>query len=267
MFDLFYFDFLQRAFFAGIAVAIAAPTIGAFLVMRRYSLMADTLAHVSLVGIAVGILTAVHPVFAAAVTTVLGAVGIEYLRKARGLSGESVLAIFLSGSLALAVVLVSAVGSLNVNFTAFLFGSIVTVSPTELWAIIGLAIFTVVAVAAFAKEFFLVSLDDELAAASGIRAGLFGTLIVALAALTIALALRVVGALLIGALIVIPVMTAAQWTQSFRATILAAILFAVAAVSGGLFLSYTLDLASGGTIVLVALALFFVTLFLTRGRR
>src|SRR3989338_6684013 len=121
LFEIFQYDFFIRAFIAGGITAVVAPLIGMFLVVRRYSLMADTLAHVSLVGVAIGIFTGINPAITALVTTVIAALGIERLRQTKQLFGESVLALFLSGGLAIAIVLISAAHGLNVNLFSYLF--------------------------------------------------------------------------------------------------------------------------------------------------
>lgn len=264
MFEIFSYDFFVRALIAGAAIGLVAPVIGMFLVVRRFSLMADTLAHVSLVGVAVGVITKTQPVLAAVVASVLAAVGIERLREARKISGESVLALFLSGSLAIAAVLMSAAGGLNVNLLSVLFGSITTVLPSDVVIIVGMSLLVLLTVTLLFKELFLVSLDEEIARAGGVPAKLLGTVLVVLAAVIVALSMRVVGVLLIGALMVIPVVTAMQFGRGFRATTLLAVAFSLAAVFLGLFLSFFFGLASGGTIVVVALALFLGSLLVRR---
>lgn len=256
MFEIFQLDFMLRAFLAGIVVALIAPLIGNFLVIRRYSLMADTLAHVSLVGVAVGLLTRTAPVVVAVVLSIIAAIGIERLRTAKPLFGESVLALFLSGSLALAAVLISIAQGFNTNLFSYLFGSVTTVQPNELWLIGGLGIVVLVTVLGLYRQFFAVSYDEDVAQAAGMPARTLNLLMIILAAVTVALSMRVVGVLLIGALMVIPVVTAMLFGRSFRGTIILSIVFALIAVVVGLIAAFYLDLASGGTIVLVALVIF-----------
>lgn len=258
--DIFQYDFMVRAFIAGTAIAVIAPLIGMFLVVRRYSLMADTLAHVSLVGVALGLLTRTQPVVAAIVTSVLAAIGIETIRRSKGLFGESVLALFLSGSLAIASVLMSLANGFNANLLSFLFGSITTVQPADVAIIVALAAAVFLVILALYKEFFAIAFDEELATASGIRAQVFSTLLVILAAVAVSLAMRIVGILLIGALMVIPVIAAMQFGRSFRKTHVIAIIISLLSVFLGLFLSYFFGLASGGTIVIITLGVFLVSL-------
>jgi zinc transport system permease protein len=259
MLEIFQYDFMLRAFLAGSVIAVLAPFIGLFLVVRRYSLMADTLAHVSLVGLAVGILTGMNPIVGALIASVLAALGIDRLRYAKQIFGESVLALFLSGSLAIATVLLS-VGGKYTNLLSFLFGSITTVQLFDIAIISGLGALAIFLMLFFYRQFFAVSFDEELAEASGIRSRLFSGLLVVLAAITVALSIRIVGALLIGALMIIPVLSAMRFGRSFKQSIVLAIFFSLLAVLLGLFISFYIGLPSGGTIVIVALGIFLVSL-------
>ncbi len=260
--ELFQYDFMVRAMVAGIAIGVIAPLIGVFLVVRRYSLLADTLAHVSLVGVAVGLLTGVQPVLGALVASVLAALGVERLRRTRHVVAESVLALFLSGGLAVATVLISLARGFNANLLSFLFGSITTVQTSDIVVILGVGLLVIGVMVVFAKEFFAVAFDEELAHASGIRATFFNSVLVVLAAVTVALAMRVVGVLLVGALMVVPVITAMQFGRSFRETLVLSIVLSVAAVVLGLVLSYALGLPSGSAIVVVSLAMFGLSVLL-----
>ena len=264
MLEIFQYDFMVRAFIAGSVIAVLAPFIGIFLIVRRYSLMADTLAHVSLVGIAVGVLTGVNPVIGALVAAVIAAIGIDRLRGAKQIFGESVLALFLSGSLAIATVLLSIGGKYTANILSFLFGSITTVQTSDVTIIIALSAAVLCLLLFFYRQLFAVSFDEELAHASGIRSRLFSTLLVVLAAITVALSIRIVGALLVGALMIIPVLSAIRFGRSFKQSIALAILFSLLAVLIGLFFSFYVGLPSGGTIVIVALGIFVVSLIAGR---
>jgi zinc transport system permease protein len=264
MFEIFQYDFMIRAFIAGVAVALVAPTIGTFLVVRRYSLMADTLAHVSLVGVAIGLITKTQPVVIAIIVAILAAIGIEKLRGTKRVFGESILALFLSGSLAIASVIISASGGFNTSLLNYLFGSITTVLSSDVYIIVIMGVIILSIIIVFFKKFFLISFDEELAITDGIRAKLYSSLLVILAAITVALSMRIVGVLLIGALMVIPVITAIQFRQGFRATIILAVLVSLFAVVVGLIVSYYFSLASGGTIVVVALVLFLLSVFMNK---
>lgn len=263
-FELFQYGFVIRGIEAGVIVALIAPLIGIFLVLRRYSLIADTLAHVSLAGIALGLLLNINPILSALGVTVVSSLGIERLRNSRRVYGESALALFLSGSLALATVLLSLGKGFNANLFNYLFGSIVTVTQTDIYtmAILGLVVITVLGL--FFKELVYITFDEESARVSGIPVRWINIILILLAAFTISLAIPIVGVLLIAALIVIPVVTALQLRQSFAKTIVYAELFSLFSVLAGIFISFHFNLSTGGTIVLVMLALFLCTLALKR---
>ena len=259
MFEMFDYDFMIRAFLAGSITAVIAPLIGIFLVVRRYSYMADTLAHVSLAGIAVGYLLGFQPILASLVASVAAAFSIEGLRASKRLFGETALSLFLSGGLALAAVLLSVRSNTNFNLESLLFGSITTVSLNDVWMIAGLAVVVLLVIVLLFKELFAVSFDEELAAASGIRVRLINNLLVMLAAMTVSLALRTVGVLLVGALMVIPVVAALQWQRGFIQTMILAVCFALFSVITGITISFYAGIASGGTIVLLTIAIFLLS--------
>lgn len=263
MIEIFQYKFMIRAFLAGTVIAVIAPLIGAFLVVRRYSMLADTLAHISLAGVAVGLLTKTHPVAAAVILSAFSAFGIERLRENRRVIGESALSLFLWGSLAVAVVIISMAGGFNVGLFGFLFGSIATVAPVDLYVVTALGAMILLLVLLFYKELFFVSFDEELARVNGINGRAFNIILIMLAAVTVSLSMRIVGVLLIGALMVVPVITAMQLNRGFRQTLTISVVISLASVVSGLFLSYYLDLASGGTIVLVTLGFFILSLFLS----
>lgn len=262
--EIFELEFMRRAFLAGLLISIIVPVIGTFLVVRRYSLMADTLAHVSLVGVAVGVLTRTHPVVSAVIASTLAAVLIERLRGLKKLFAESILAIFLSGSLAVAVVIMSLGKGFNVDLLSYLFGSIATIGTLDLYLLFALFALSLASVVIFYKEFFLVSFDEEFAEASGVKARSLNLFIVIIAAVMVSLAMRIVGVLLVGALMVIPVVSARQFELSFKNTILVSIVFSLISVISGLFFSYYFDLASGGTIVIISLLIFLASFLANR---
>ena len=188
-----------RAFAAGLIIAVVAPLIGIFLVVKRYALLADTLSHVALLGVAFGILFNINPIAGALILSAVAALGIEWLRGEKKIFGEAVLSLFLSGSLALALVILGLSDGLNVNLFSFLFGSITTVSANDLM-IVGLGGFSVtLLVGVLFKRLFLVSYDENLAEASGLPTKVFNFILILLAAVTIAISMRIVGALLVGA--------------------------------------------------------------------
>jgi zinc transport system permease protein len=258
MLDLFQYSFMIRGFEAGIIIAIIAPLIGIFLVLRRYSLIADTLSHVSLAGVAIGLLLKINPLITAIVAAVVSSIAIERLRISKRIFGESALSIFLSGSLALAIVLISLAHGFGVDLFSYLFGSITTVKQTDVSIIAILGILVIAAIVAFYKELLYVTVDEEAAKVSGIPTKFINILLIILSAFTVALAIPIVGVLLIAALIVIPVVTALQLRKSFKQTILYAEIISIFSVISGIITSFYLNLSPGGTIVLIALAIFIL---------
>ncbi|WP_238455535.1 metal ABC transporter permease [Desulfolucanica intricata] len=251
---MFQYDFMIRALIAGAVVGIICPAVGVFLVLRRYSFMADTLAHVSLAGVAVGFYLGIYPMVTTVLTAVLAALGVERLRSGRRLPGEAVLALVMSGGLALAVVLVSMARGFNIDLFGYLFGSILTVGPQDLWIIGILGLLVLLVIALLFKEFSLMAFDEDYARVAGLPYDRLNLIFILLIALTVAVALRVVGTLLVGALMVIPVLTALLVAGSFRRVFAVAIILGLGAVLIGLPVSYFLGIPSGGAVVLTALA-------------
>lgn len=249
-----------RAFAVGVLVGIIAPVIGMFLIVKRYSLFADTLAHVSLLGVAASALAGTQPVITAIVVAGFGAVGIDWLRSRARVYGESVLALFLSGSLAIATVLFGLTKGFNASLLNLLFGSITTVQLSDLYFIAALGSVVLALVYLLYKEFFFISFDEEAARVSGLKVDKINLVLMVLAAITVSLSMRIVGVLLIGALMVIPGITAMQFKKSFKATIALAVVFSLLSVVLGLFLSFYAGLASGGIIVVIAMAFFVLSL-------
>ncbi len=247
---------MVRAFIAGTMIAIIAPLIGNFLVIRRFSLIADTLSHIALSGVAIGLLIGTQPLITTLILTVLASIAIQKLQANKNIPGDAVLAMFLPGGLALSIVLISLANGFNSNLFNYLFGSITTVRENELWLVLGLGILTVITVILLNKKLLYASFDAESARVRGLPVELVNTILIILTAITVALSMRVVGILLIGALMVIPTVTAMQVAGSFHQTMLASICLALISVTAGLFLAYYLNLPAGGVIVLFALLLF-----------
>ncbi len=256
MLDLFQYGFVLRGLEAGLIVAFVAPLIGIFLVLRRYSLIADTLAHVSLAGIAFGMLLGLNPILTALGITVVSSLGIERLRDSKRIYGESALALFLSGSLALATVLLSLAKGFNTNLFNYLFGSIVTVTTTDVYTIGVLAVIVSVTLLLFYKELVYITFDEEAARVSGLPTKLINSILIVLTAFTVSLSIPVVGVLLIAALIVVPVVSSLQLKKSFSETIFYAEIISVLSVIVGIITSFYFNLSTGGTIVLIMLAVF-----------
>lgn len=264
MLEIFQYGFVVRALVAGLIIGVVAPAVGIFLVLRRYSLIADTLAHVSLAGVAIGLLTGLNPLFTALGASALSSLAIERLRNSKKIYGETALSIFLSGSLALAVVLIGLSHGFNVDLFSYLFGSILTVRPEDLYIMAGLGLVIGCLFILFFRELIYVSFDEDSARVGGIPVGIFNTAFILLAASTIAVSIPIVGILLISALLVLPVITALQLRRSFAYTILYAEIISLFSILGGVIGSFYLDIPSGGFIVLIMLSIFVVTFLIKK---
>jgi zinc transport system permease protein len=261
--------FMQRALVAALAIGIAAPLIGTFLVQRRMALLGDGIGHVAFAGVAAGLLTDVWPIWTALAAAVVGALGIEWLRMRNAATGDLALALFFYGGIALGNVLASRAGSSSgARANDFLFGSVLTVDTAEVRVVVALALFVVLAIAVLGRALFSVSIDSEAARVSGLPVRALNLSLALLAAITVAGAIRVVGTLLVAAMMVLPVATSRLVARSFRMTLLLGAAIGAFAGVAGLWAAWAWDLAPGGAIVLAACACFAVSAgwALLRGR-
>jgi zinc transport system permease protein len=261
MLEIFQYGFIVRGIEAGLIIGAIAPLIGIFLVLRRYALIADTLAHVSLAGVAIGFLSGINPLITGIAASVISSVAVERLRFSKRVYADSALSIFLSGSLALALVLISISHGFSVDLFNYLFGSIVTVRSFDLLLISALGLLTLATIIGFYKEFAYLTFDEEAAQVAGIKTRSMNILLIILAALTVSLAIPIVGTLLIAALVVIPVVSALQFKKSFLVTIVISEIISILSVLAGIIGSYYLNIPAGGTIVLLTVIV-FVAVFL-----
>lgn len=248
------YDFMIRALIGGVLVGGLAPVLGAFLVLRRFSLLADSLSHVALLGVAVGLAINIAPQGVTFAIVAAGALAIETLRAKGKLPGDVALAVILYASLAGAVCVISIVSGFNVDLLSYLFGSILTVTSADLWMLGALAAFVFAAVTVFFVELAQASFDEDLAAVSGVPVRWVNLGVALLAAAAITLAMRVMGALLVGALIVMPAFAAQSLASSLRGTVVAAAALGMGSAVVGLIVAFYADLPGGGAIVLVAFA-------------
>jgi len=247
---------MRLAFMAGAVVGVLAPVVGFFLVQRQMSLIGDGIGHVAFAGVALGYLIGVSPVWTALMAAVVGAVAIEWLRARRKAAGDQALAIVFYTGIAGGVVLISAAGALNANLFSYLFGSILTVTRTDLTRIALLGLGSLVLIAVFLRSLLAVAIDEEGARVSGLPVPLLNGAVSFLAALTIGISMRIVGILLIAALMVLPVIAAQRVAWSLRSTMALSILVGLSSVLAGLTISYYANLPPGGTIVLTATGFF-----------
>jgi zinc transport system permease protein len=262
------YDFMQRALLAALLVGLAAPAVGVFLVQRRMSLMGDGLGHVALTGVALGFLLGTAPVLTAVVVATVGAVVIELVRQHGRTSGDVALALMFYGGIAGGVLLIGlSDGGTNANLLSYLFGSLTSVSPQDLALIAGLCTVVLVAVTLLGRELFAVSYDEEHARVAGLPVRALNLLLAVLAAVTVTVAMRVVGLLLVSALMVVPVAAAQQLVRGFRATVLLALAVGVLSAVSGVAGSYYADTAPGALIVVIALGVFTLASVVAAVRR
>jgi zinc transport system permease protein len=247
-------DFMRLAFATGAVVGVLAPAVGFFLVQRQMSLIGDGIGHAAFAGVAAGYLLDVSPVGAALVAATVAAVGVEWLRSRHRAAGDQALALIFYTGIAAGVVLVSAAGALNANLFSFLFGSILTVRWSDFALVAALGAVGLGVVGVLYRGLVAVALDDEGARVSGLPVAFLNVALAALAGATIAVSMRIVGILLIAALMVLPVIAAGRLGSSIRSTIALAMGIGLLSVGAGLTVSYYANLAPGGAIVLIAAA-------------
>lgn len=251
---------MRLALGAGAIVGILAPAVGFFLVQRRQSLIGDGIGHVAFAGVAAGILLDISPILTALVAAVLGGVAIELLRSRGGTAGDQALALVFYTGIALGVVLVASGGALNVGLFQYLFGSILTITRADLAVIAGLGAVGLATVGLLYRPLAGVVVDEEGARVAGVPISVLNIAVAALAAVTVALSMRVVGILLVAALMVLPVSAASRVAWSMRSAFALSMAIGLGSAVVGLALSYYADLPPGGTIVLVAAASYVAAL-------
>ncbi|WP_025691593.1 metal ABC transporter permease [Paenibacillus zanthoxyli] len=265
--DILFSDFFQRALAGGLLIGITAPLIGVFLVLRRLSMIGDSLAHVTIAGVALGFLTGFYPLGAGLIFAVAASFGIEKLRKAYKTYAELSIAVIMSGGVALASLFFTLGKGYNADVISYLFGSIYTLDNTDLLVVGIVTLVVVVVMSVFFKEFFLLSFEEDAASVSGLPVKMLNVLITILTALVISTAIKIVGSLLVSALLTIPVAISLLLSRSFRIAVILSVVIAEIAVVSGLVIAGIWNLAPGATIVLLLIALLALTLAGKKGVR
>ncbi|MBI0300773.1 metal ABC transporter permease [Streptomyces sp. PRKS01-29] len=257
MLEILDYAFMQRALLAAVLVGITAPAVGIYLVQRRQAIMGDGIGHVALTGVALGFLTGTNPVWTAVVVSALGAILMELIRWYGKTRGDLALAMLFYGGMAGGVLLInlSPTGS-NANLTTYLFGSITTVSPEDVVAISLLAAFVVLITLGLRRQLFAVCQDEEFARVTGLPVRTLNLLLAVTAAVTVTVAMRVVGLLLVSALMVVPVAAAQQATRGFAMTLALAITIGVVVTLSGTVFSFYKNVPPGASIVVLAIGVF-----------
>ena len=266
--SIFQYEFLQNAFASGLIIGFIAPLLGVFIVVRRLSLIADALSHVTLAGIAgslylsqsIGALALLNPLYLGIVASVTGSLFIERLRRLYKHYEELAIPIIMSAGLGFGAIFISLAEGFSSDLFSYLFGSVSAVSRQDLWIIIGIALIVVIFLSLFFKELFVLSFDEEYSKASGLPAKWIHVLFMIVTALVIAGSMRIVGILLVSSLMTLPVAAAMRISKSFKQAILLSVIFGELSVVIGLVSAFYLDLAPGGTIVVTSIIILLLTI-------
>jgi len=256
------YAFMQKALIAGVAVGIICSFMGTFLVLRRYSLFGDGIAHVAFGGISVGLFFGIFPLWTAFVVSILGGLGLQKLRQSTKISGDAAVAVVLSSGFAVGVILVSASGGFSVDLFSFLFGSILLISDEDLIMILAISSGVVGTLIVLQKQFLHLTFNEEQAKLGGLQTTLLNYAFVILAAITVVTSFRLVGMLLISALVVIPNITAMMYGKGFKKTVCISLGISVFSVISGILVSYFFNVAASGTIVIITVGILIGTLVL-----
>jgi len=258
--EILQYTFMQKAFVVGLLVGGLCPSIGTFLVLRRFSMVGETLAHTSLAGVLLGILWGISPLPFALLVSILIVFVLEKLRKIFPNYAELSLAIIMSAGLGLAVVLMEFTNASDTSVTGLLFGSIITLSNQDILLIGLLSFLSILVIIRYYREFFYLTFDEEGARLAGIAVERFNYFLLFLTTMVIAIGLRIVGALLISSLMIVPVAASLLLSRGFKQTLLFAVLIGILSVLIGLVTSFYLGLAPGGAIVLSSVIIFLIIL-------
>ncbi|MEA3514800.1 MAG: metal ABC transporter permease [Nanoarchaeota archaeon] len=252
------YGFMQKALITGLVISIACSLLGIFLVLQRYALIGDGLAHISFGGIAVGMLVNIMPFLTAMGFAILAAFGILKLREKAKIHGDTSIGIISHASMGLGVFIASIAHGFNVNLLSYLFGNILAISTPEVILSVVLALIVIVVIILNYRNLFYLTFDEESARAAGIKADFLSTLLIVLTAITVVASMRVIGLLLVSALIIMPAAAALQIANNFRNALVMSAIFGVVSVIAGLSIAYIFDFAVSGTIVLMNFMIFLL---------
>ena len=259
-FEILTYGFMQRALISGIAIALLCSVVGLFLVLRRYSLFGDAIAHTSFGGIAAGLLLGIYPLWTAYLISLISALVITRIKQSFQMSGDASVAVLLSSGIAAGLVLISLSGGFTIDILSFIFGSILLVSTNDTILILALTGAILIVILLLYRELVYSTFNEEQAKVSGIPVEKINYLLIFLAGITVVTSIQLVGILLISALFVIPNVTAIMYGRGFRQTIILSICFSVFSVIVGILLSYLFDITPAGTIVVISVSIFAITI-------
>ena len=259
-FEILTYTFMHRALISGIAIAILCSVIGLFLVLRRYSLFGDAIAHSSFGGIALGLLAGVYPLWTAYGVSIISALIITKIKDRYNISGDASIAVLLSSGIAAGLVIISFSGGFTIDIFSFLFGSILLVSINDTVLILALTGVILIVILLLYRQILYSTFNEEQAKVSGVPVEKINYLIIFMAGITVVTSIQLVGVLLISALFVIPNVTAIMYGRGFKQTMFISMTIAVSSVIAGILISYVFDITPAGTIVLFAIGVLAVTM-------
>ncbi len=260
MIEILSYAFMQKAFISGIVIAIACSLLGMFLVLRKFSLIGDGIAHISFGGVATGLLFNITPFIGALLFGLIGSFGILKLKEKSYLHGDTAIGIVSHVSLGIGIFIASIASGFNVDILSYLFGSILSIKTTELVLSIFLALAVIIFILVYYKELFCISFDEESAKVSGIKVNFLNSMLIVLTAVTIVCSMNIVGLMLASSLIILPSASALQIKTSFKKTLVYSVFISVLSVVSGLVISYYYDFAVSGTIVMINALIFLLLL-------
>ena len=258
------YAFVQRAIIAGCFMALGCSFLGVFLVLRKFSLIGDGLAHVSFATVAIALLLNSQPIVVSIPLVALASLAILHLNQRARIHGDAAIGLVSSFGIAAGVIIASTAGGFNVDLFSYLFGNILSVSSLEVWLTVGISLLVVAITTVFYHDLFAITFDEDYAQVMGIKVNVINHVLVVLASLIVVLGIKIVGTMLVSSLIILPAISALQIMRSFKATIALAGVFAVVSVVIGIYLSYLLNYPSGATIVMVNFAFFMGSFLLDR---
>lgn len=259
---MFEYEFMQNAFMAGFLVALLSPTVGLFIVLKRYSMIGDTLSHSTFAGVAIGLVLGYNPLIVAFIYTTLCAVIIEFLRNYYKRYAEMVMSIILTFSLGIAIMLVSS-GKASANINSFLFGSILTVTKSDIIMIAAVTIISFLLIGILYDKLIYVTFDEEGAGTLGVQVKLINYIFTIMVGAAISVSIRVMGILVISSVMIVPVATALQFKQGFKRSLIISIIIGLIDIMSGLVLSYMLDTAPGGTIAVISVIVLIIAIVIS----
>ncbi|MGI5984957.1 MAG: metal ABC transporter permease [Clostridiales bacterium] len=253
------YGFMQNAFIVSLFISVLCPCIGVFLVLRRYSMIGDTLSHASLAGVTIGLMLNQNPVLGAFIFTSICGALIEFLRRYFKKHTDLILAVVLALSVGTAITIISS-GKLHANADSFMFGSILTVTGLDMIMVIVLSVISVLALILLYHQMLYIAYDEEAAKVAGVKTRLINYIFSILVASAVSVSIRIVGVLVLSSMIALPVATALQLEKGFKQTLIFSIVFSMIDIMSGLFISYYLNVAPGGFTALVSVAVLVIVI-------